>query len=271
MNRLQRDLQARGQLEANEVILEYEVADPSFHLLSTHPLKAQIGDQSKRPIPLAVTEKSFLVILGVPPQYPLARRYDWQSVIHFETTPREGPFKPELHFFVIDPAETSPTSVNILKFETKLVRPEFVQSVNQQLARLTERSGIRDTQLRGFQELRSRCEAVDAARDEALSAGERANPRGWRWSAEDAEARALLKTGEIFSGTVHCTDMQGVPVMVIRSETEYITFPLKSMSVPDPETLKAWCDNDLVDTVEFTPVEPEIWLMQLELRRAGWL
>ena len=65
--------------------------------------------------------------------------------------------------------------------------------------------------------------------------------------------------------------MQGVPVMVIRSETEYITFPLKSMSVPDPETLKAWCENDLVDTVEFTPVEPEIWLMQLELRRAGWL
>lgn len=270
MKRLQRDLQARGELAMNEVVLDYEVADPSLHMF-THPLKTQIGDHSNRPIPLAVTERGLLVILGVPPQYPLVHRHDWPSVIHFETTPREGPFKPELRFFIIDPVEPHPTSVKILKFETRHVRPEFVHSVHRVMTTLTERSDLRGAQSQAFQDLRLRCEAVEAARDEALSAGELKNPRGWRLSAEDATARAHLATGELFVGSVGWADTQDGPAMVIRTETEYIAFLLKSMSAPDPETLTAHCESDLVSTVDFTAVEPTIWLMRLELQRAGWL
>ena len=254
----------------NEVVLDYEVADPYLHMF-THPVKTQIGDHSNRPIPLAVTERGLLVILGEPPQYPLVQRHDWPSVIHFETTPREGPFKPELHFFLIDPAESHPTSVRILKFETKHVRPEFVQSVNRVMTTLPETSGIRGSQSRAFQDLRLRCEAVKAARDEALSAGELEHPRGWRLSAEDATARAHLTTGEVFVGSVGWADTQDGPAMVIGSETEYVAFLLKAMSAPDPQTLTAQCQSDPVKMVEFTAVEPTIWLMRLELQRAGWL
>ena len=270
IKRLQRDLQASGELATNEVVLEYEVADPLLRMFQ-HPLKAQIGDQTDRPIPLATTEKGLLIILRSSPQHPMVHRYDWPSVIHFESTPREGPFKAELSFFMIDPAEPAPTSVKILRFETKQVRPEFVESVDRQMKKLARGSGIRDEQLRSFHDLRARCEALKATRAEALSTGERENPRGWRLGAEDATARAHLTTGEVFTGTVGWAETQDGPAVVIQSATEYVAFLLKSMSALDPETLTAKCDSDLVDTVEFTPVEPTIWLMRLELQSAGWL